>query len=280
MTTPIGPHGQHMSLGPRRKLTIIIPCFNERGTVLDVLARVMELPIDKAILVVDNCSTDGTREALADLCDAEGPGRESGGVRDGEQRVLKGPGFTVVLQPSNQQKGTSVRLGIALADSDYLICQDADLEYDPSDIVRLIAFAERTGADAVFGSRFVHRPLQLDGLALGRSALTAMFRALYGSRVTDVATCYKLMRSSAAKSLDLQSTGFDLDFEIAAKLRRAGYAISEIPVTYRPRSRKQGKKLRWLRDGVRAARALMSWVNYRGNDACGASSRGRRADAE
>ena len=174
------------------------------------------------------------------------------------QTILRGDGFFLMLQPRNLQKGTSVRAGLALANSEYVICQDADLEYDPKDIVRLLEFAEQRRAAAVFGSRLANRAeIAWNAFQFGRVALTILFRVLFGTRITDVATCYKLVRTEVLRSLSLRSPGFDLDFEIAARLRRLRYAIHELPIKYRPRTIEDGKKIRW-RDGFSAA-----WVLFK-----------------
>jgi glycosyltransferase involved in cell wall biosynthesis len=246
----------------QRKLTIIVPCFNERRTILELIARVKRLPIDKTVLVIDDASTDGTRELLRAVCSNERTAPRGRPWSTG-QRVMDGDGFTVVLQPRNFAKGTCIKLGIALAESEYVVCQDADLEYDPADIVRLLEYADRTGAPAVFGSRLLERRrLPMNAFHVGRVALTKAFRVLYASPITDVATCYKLIRADVARSLELEAAGFDLDFEIAAKLRRHKYAIAELSVSYRPRSRSEGKKIRW-RDGLSAIwtlfRVRLAW---------------------
>ena len=243
----------------RRKLTIIIPCYNERGTIAEIIRRVKELPVDASILVIDNCSTDGTRELLRSSCTDERVligGRRAEPLIKG-QSILCGDGFQVVLQPRNVTKGASVRLGLALANSEYVICQDADLEYEPRDMLRLLEWAERTGDVAVFGSRLTDRSkLDWNAFQFGRTGLTVLFRMLYGTKITDVATCYKLMRTDVVRELALRSSGFDLDFEIPARLRRRGYAIAELAVEYHPRTSAQGKKIRW-RDGLSAAWVLL-----------------------
>lgn len=245
---------------PLKKLTVIIPCFNERNTILEIIARVKSLPIDLAIIVVDNCSTDGTRELLRAACSEEISSislRERGAVVPG-QVVLRGDGFVTILQPRNMEKGTSVRTGLAMAESEYVICQDADLEYDPRDIVRLLRFAEERGAAAVFGSRLAGQNLMdWNAFQFGRVALSRLFTVLYGAPITDVATCYKLVRTEVLRSLPLHSSGFDLDFEIPARLRLKNHEIYELPIEYRPRTTEQGKKIRW-RDGLSAA-----WVMLR-----------------
>jgi dolichol-phosphate mannosyltransferase len=234
-----------------RKLTVIIPCYNERATILDVIERVKRIATDKFIIVVENCSTDGSRELLRSVCSDERPFKANNqSTRDFPavvgQRWMDGDGFGVLLQPLNLKKGTSVKTGIALANSDYVICQDADLEYDPSDIIRLLDHAERTGLDAVFGSRLLNRRrVPLSAFEFGRVALTKIFRVLYRCPITDVATCYKLMKTSVARGLQMEAAGFDLDFEIPAKLMTRRHTVSEIPIGYVPRSRAHGKKVRW-----------------------------------
>jgi dolichol-phosphate mannosyltransferase len=241
----------------RRKVTVIIPCFNERTTILEVVRRVMAVAFDKLIVVVDNDSTDGTRELLRSVCSNE---REVGlGTPGGiaGQRRMDGDGFLLILQPRNLLKAASVKTGLALANSDYVICQDADLEYHPKDILRLLEHAERTGDVAVFGSRLMHRTdIRMDAFHLARIALTKLFCALYDSDITDVATCYKLLRTEVARGLNLEASGFDLDFEIPARLRRQGHAIAEIAVGYTPRDSAHGKKIRW-RDGLPATWTLL-----------------------
>lgn len=221
------------------KLSVIVPVYNEHETVLTLLSKLKAVGIEKEILVIDNCSTDGTRELLGSLDDSA---------------------LTILFQPRNYGKGTSVRKGIAESRGDYVVMQDADLEYDPQDLVRLLEVAE-AGHPVVFGSRLLNASTESKGESpfyLGRLFVSLVFRFLYFCPMTDVATCYKFMRSDVAKALNLKSRGFDLDFEIAAKLRKAGHEIHEVPISYYPRSRKQGKKLR-ARDGLRALWTLLRY---------------------
>ncbi len=220
----------------RPKLTIIVPVYNERQTILTVLEQVKALPVRKEIIVIENRSTDGTRELLAALDD---------------------PYVRVVLQAKNMGKGTSVKLGIAMAKGEWVIVQDADLEYDPNDILRLLEHAERTGVVAVFGSRLLTgNPQGMWAFYAGRVVLNAIFRSLFSTPTTDVATCYKLIRTDIAKGLRLRCGGFDLDFELASALRRLGYGIAEVPIRYRPRTVAEGKKVRPM-DGLRAIKAML-----------------------
>lgn len=226
------------------RLSVIIPVYNERETVLTIIDRVDRIPVDKEIIVVDNCSTDGTREIL--------------------QQTTR-PSFQLILQAANMGKGNSVRKGIAAAEGDYVVAQDADLEYEPQDLIRILEQAIRPGVLAVFGSRLLGAKrlgaaLPRTAFRLGGNAINALFRVLYRSSLTDVATCYKMMRTELARSLALTCDGFDLDFEIASKVsrlaRREGLEIVEVPISYFPRTFAEGKKIRW-QDGLQALRTIM-----------------------
>lgn len=251
-----------MKVELKKKLAIVLPCFNEQATILEIIERVKDLPIDKSLMVIDNCSTDGTRELLRSVCvksfELESElDRLPLELRLDGQELLRGDGFTVLLQPRNLHKGSSVKLGIALANSEYVICQDADLEYDPSDILRLLDHAERTGSVAVFGSRTGSLSLiQLDAFQMGRVALTKCFQVLYASKIADVATCYKLVKTDILQDLEMRASGFDLDFEIPARLRRLNHDIEDVPIGYNPRDGAAGKKIRW-RDGFSALWTLL-----------------------
>jgi len=225
------------------KLSVIIPVYNERATVLEILQRVRDLPVDKEVIIIDNCSTDGTREILQSL--------QYGDVK-------------VVLQPRNYQKGNSVKRGLALAQGEFCVIQDGDLEYDPKDILLLLQAAEEPDVLAAFGSRILgarqrHDPLTRTIYRLGAGVVNKCFQVLFRSDLTDVATCYKLAPTKVMQSLALCCDGFDLDYEIAAKLhmlaRSDNLRIVELPISYAPRTVAQGKKIR-ARDGLRALLTL------------------------
>lgn len=223
------------------KLSVIICVYNERDTILTVLERVQAVDLgpnwEKEIVVVDNFSTDGTREIL---------------------REIDQPNVEVVFHSRNLGKGSSVRTAIAHVSGDYAIIQDADLEYDPQEYT---LFLERVTEDhpaAIYGSRTLGGRAVYEYAAnyLGVRFLTGLTNLLYGAHLTDVATAAKMVRTDVLKSLKLTGAGFDLDFELTDKLLRAGYEIVEIPITYQPRTIEEGKKIRpW--DGLWALRVII-----------------------
>ncbi len=209
------------------KLSIVIPVRNERNTVVPLIERVraVDCGMPKELIVVDGASTDGTREALLAL---------------GEALDL-----VLVLEDRARGKGRAVRTGFARATGDIVMVQDADLELEPTEIPSLLAPIVEGRTGAVFGSRFKGRgrgATPLVGYA-GNFGLTWAANLLYFTRLTDILTCYKVMRADIARSLDLRCNGFDLDAEITCRLLRGGHHIVEVPVTYNARSVDEGKKL-------------------------------------
>ena len=225
------------------KLTVVMPVYNERATILEILERVRAVEVDKEIIIVDNCSTDGTREIV---------------------QAIDYPEVRAIYQDQNRMKGNSVKRGIAAAQGEYTIIQDADLEYDPRDYLPLLAEVERDEVLAVLGSRMLgaaerEQSLPANQFSLGRDFLNDWFNMLYDASLTDIATCYKLAPTRFFQSLNLVSDGFDLDFELPAKFvlaaRSRGQVVSEIPIRYYPRSLEEGKKIRWT-DGIASLKAI------------------------
>jgi dolichol-phosphate mannosyltransferase len=209
------------------KLSIIIPVRNEVQTIVTLVERVraVDYGMSREIIVVDGASTDGTREAL--------------------QALPTSAEVVLVLEDQARGKGRAVRTGFERATGDILVVQDADLELDPAQIPTLLDRLEREERPAVFGSRFKGQGRGETPLLsyAGNKLLTWSANVLFFTRMTDILTCYKVLRSDVAKSLHLQCDGFDFDAEVPCRLLRHGYQILEIPVAYNPRSIDEGKKL-------------------------------------
>jgi dolichol-phosphate mannosyltransferase len=221
------------------KLSVLMPVFNEEAGLATILQRVAAVPIDKEIVVVDDCSHDKTAEILA------------------ESRI---PGLRVIRHEVNRGKGAAIRTGVQAATGDAVIIQDADLEYDPQDYPALLAPILRGEAQVVYGVR----SLQGQKLAIqwGNQFLTSLTNLFYGAHLHDMETCYKVMRADIAKSLDIECNRFDLEPEITAKVLRQGFKIIEVPISYHPRT---AKKLSPWRDGLPALRAILRYRHWHKN---------------
>ena len=229
-------------------LSIIVPVYNEERTVRSVIERLIaiDLPVAREIIIVNDGSTDGTREALAsverDIAESRIPSRES--------RVR------IIHVEQNAGKGAAIRRGFDAATGTIVAIQDADLELDPQQLSVLVAPILNGQADVVYGSRFLAGRPQAPWITIAANrALTMATNVLFGSSITDMETCYKIMRTQVARSLQLDANRFDIEPQITARVLRRGHRIHELPVRFEPRSRAQGKKIGW-RDGVRAIDVL------------------------
>lgn len=224
------------------KLSVVIPVYNEKETIGEIISRVQRVNIPKEIIVVDDGSTDGTRQRLEQV-----------------QREL--PNLRVILQPHNMGKGKALRTGFAAATGDYVIVQDADLEYDPEDYHKLIGPLERGVADAVYGSRFIstqeHRVLYFWHF-MGNKLLTLLSNMATDLNLTDMETCYKVFRRELIQSIELEEARFGFEPEITCKLARARARIYEVGIAYHGRTYEEGKKI-GVRDGFRALWCILKY---------------------
>jgi len=223
-------------------LSVLMPIFNEKETLPDLLGRILAVPVDKEVLIVDDCSTDGTRELLQQQIDG------------------KFANVTVLYHPTNQGKGAAIRTAIPHAAGSHSIVQDGDLEYWPEDYVTILTGFEQTGADIVYGSRFtVGWPKNMKPMnRLVNVILAGMVRTLFLTRITDEATCYKAFKTDVLQAIPLTCRRFEFCPEVTAKAIRRGFKIVEVPVRYEARSISEGKKIRWT-DGVSAIWTLFKW---------------------
>ena len=220
-------------------LSVVMPVFNERHTIDEIVRRVLAVPMRIQLIVVDDVSTDGTTEILEAL-----------------QREL---GFTLLKQPQNGGKGSALRRGFEAVSGDMMIIQDADLEYHPEEYPLLTTLITSGRADVVYGSRFLgtHRVFLLTHY-LGNRLLTFMTNVLYNTMLTDMETCYKVMRVDVLRSFSLHSNGFGIEPELTAKIFKRGYKVYEVPISYDGRGYEEGKKITW-RDGVIALWVLLKY---------------------
>ena len=206
-------------------LSVVIPVYNEEATIARVISRVAALPLNTEIIVVDDCSTDRTREIL--------------GLLSGIESV------NVILKDVNAGKGAAIRTGFEAATGDFLVIQDADLEYDPRDIPQLIQPLLKGEADIVYGSRFIGDEVQDESFIhrLGNAVLTGASNLFSGLKLTDMETCYKAFSKEAINAIEIEQERFGVEPEMTAKLARCGFKFAEVPISYDSRGYDEGKKI-------------------------------------
>ena len=223
-----------------RKLSVIVPVYNERNTVAEIVRqmRAVELPVEREIVIVDDGSGDGTRDVLSQLADST---------------------VHVVLHPHNRGKGAAIRTGLAQITGDLVLIQDADLEYDPEDWPKLLSPVLKGRARVVYGSRFTGERRNMLFLHwVGNRFLSLVTNVLYNTTLSDMETCYKLFDRELIDAIDLRSDGFDFEPEVTAKILRRGIRIYEVPISYSGREFDEGKKITW-RDGLVALKTLVKY---------------------
>jgi glycosyltransferase involved in cell wall biosynthesis len=226
--------------GGHRKLSVIVPVFNERTTVVEIMRRMraVELPIDREIVIVDDGSSDGTQQVLGQLGDST---------------------VKIVKHPANRGKGAAIRTGLEHVTGDLVLIQDADLEYDPEDWPKLLAPIFRGKATVVYGSRFTGERRNMLFLHwIGNRMLSLTTNLLYNTTLSDMETCYKLFDRQVLDGITIRSDRFDFEPEITAKVLRKGIRIYEVPISYTGREVDDGKKITW-RDGFAALYALVKY---------------------
>lgn len=221
------------------KLSIVIPVYNERDTFMTLLERVLATPFEREVLIVDDCSTDGTRELL---------------------QAYSNPDVRIFYHEVNRGKGAALRTAFGHATGDVVLIQDADLEYDPEEYPRLIEPIAKDLADVVYGSRFLggqHRVLFF-WHSVGNQVLTTFSNMMTNLNLTDMETCYKVFRREVIQSIPLKSDRFGFEPEVTAKIARRGYRVYETPISYHGRTYEEGKKIGW-RDGVQAIWTILRY---------------------
>ena len=236
-------------------VSLVIPVYNEAPTLKQLVARVVSVDFDKELVFVDDGSTDGSRELLAalehgSLADWLPPGSPLGG----QNRVA------VVLQPKNAGKGAALRAGFVRASGEIVVIQDADLEYDPRDIPRLIQPIVDGVADVCFGSRFVGSPRRALPFwhTMVNRGLTLLSNALNDINITDMETCYKAFRAEVIKAIEVEEERFGIEPELTAKVAKRRLRLYEVPISYEGRTHAEGKKIGW-KDGVRALYCIVKY---------------------
>jgi glycosyltransferase involved in cell wall biosynthesis len=239
----------------RNRVSVVIPVFNEKATIAELIRRVQAVDIDKEIVIVDDNSTDGTRDVLQQIISSTDG--QFVGASQSPQQTTAGPlcsgNLRVFFQDRNRGKGAAVRRGVHEARGDLILIQDADLEYDPRDYGALLDPIDRGMADVVYGSRFLggpHRVLYFWHL-VGNKTLTLISNMFTNLGLTDVWTCYKVFRREVLQSFELKENRFGFEPEVTAKVSHGRWVVFEVPISYNGRTYAQGKKITW-RDAFRA----------------------------
>jgi glycosyltransferase involved in cell wall biosynthesis len=241
------------------KVSVVIPVYNEKDTICEILRRVEEAEVRKEIVVVDDCSKDGTREILERLAEKRMQGEKQAPAADGDDPIEL-ENLRIFFQTQNQGKGAALRRGLAEVTGDIVLVQDADLEYDPRDYPKLLEPIVEGLADVVYGSRFLGGPQRVHYFwhYVANKMLTLLSNIFTNLKLTDMETCYKVFRRGVLKDIKLKSNRFGFEPEITAKVAKGKWRVYEVPISYAGRTYEEGKKITW-KDGVQALWCILRY---------------------